>query len=600
MCGIMGVLGIQGAPALVRRGLQALEYRGYDSCGVVWTKGAELEVAKALGTVSGLVVPPSESTMAVGHTRWATHGGVTIENAHPHLDATCKAAVVHNGVLLNHLDMRRELEADGVKFLSETDSEVLVHYWMKHQALAPRERLNRLQSVLQGTYSVAMMDAADQTVYIAKQRNPLWVAKTDDGVFLASDPIALRPHTSTAIPLEDGDHGKLSIGSIELWDASGASVERPAVDISHLDDSVHRAGYEHFMLKEIHETPSAINRILAARVRQNPPYIDLVPAPFLNRFQSLLALGAGTSYHAGLLGAEFSRRIARIPANARPTPEFKDDLDIPDSKTLLVAMSQSGETLDTLQALHRLRSHPHPTLALTNHPTSSIGRMADQTVSLQSGTEVSVAATKTFLSQSLLMYLLVLAKARRTGTLSDAGIAHAVRHLIRLPRAIERTLQRTEAVQEMARKLSKYDNLFILAKGIHLPAALEGALKLKEIAYQHAEAYPAGELKHGPFALLTSDTPVVFLLAPDRNESSILNSLHEVHARGAPTFVVAMEGSKDPGTSADHVIWLPDVRDELTPFIFSSALHLLSYWVAKARGLPIDKPRNLAKSVTVE
>lgn len=600
MCGIMGMLGAPGAPSAVKRGLRALEYRGYDSCGVVWAEGQRLEVRKNVGAVAGLELPESDATVALGHTRWATHGGVTEPNAHPHLDGSLQAAVVHNGVLLNHEQLRRDLEAAGVAFQSDTDSEALVHVWVQHKDKDPWARLDYLRGVLQGTYSVALLDAGDDAIFVAKQRNPLWVAQTDQGTVLASDPIALRPYTGAATPLEDGDHGILRKDGIELRDASGRPVHRRPVDILHLEDASSKAGYEHYMLKEIHETPAAINRLLTTHVRQAPPYVDLVPASFLDRFHRILALGAGTSFHAGLLGAEFMRRLARLPGDARPTPEYKDDLDVPEPKALLVAMSQSGETLDTLQALHRLRSHPHPTLALTNHPSSSIGRMADRTIALRSGTEVSVAATKTFLSQSLLLYFLALSKARRVGAISDAGIAHAARDLIRLPRAIEGTLRRTGEFQEAARQLAAHDNLFILAKGLHIPAAMEGALKLKEIAYQHAEAYPAGELKHGPFALLTSETPVVFLLAPDRNAPSVLNSLQEVHARGAPTFVLATDDAPEPGPAGDVVVRVPSVSSELSPFIFSSALHLLSYWVAKARGLPIDKPRNLAKSVTVE
>lgn len=594
MCGIFGVLGRPGAPRLVKQGLQALEYRGYDSCGATWPGDKALDVSKAVGPVSNLQID-AEATVAIGHTRWATHGGVTQANAHPHLSEDRRAAVVHNGVLLNHQELRRGLESQGVAFASETDSESLVHLWRLDNARG-LERLRGLLAHLDGTYSLAILDMDEDAVFVGKNRNPMWVAHVDGCTLFASDAVALRKYVTQAVPLEDGDHGRLTADGFDLFDARGRVVVRTAVDITAIDDRADKAGYEHYMLKEIHETPAAMNRILAEHLSQAPPYVDLGSGA-VRAAARILTLGAGTSYHAGLLGAEYMRRIARVPASARQSPEYKDELDVPEAGTLVTVLSQSGETLDTLQAVHRLRSHPFSVLALTNHPTSTIGRLADEAVALGSGMEVSVAATKTFLSQSLLLYMLALSRARPTR--SDAFMAHAAKELIMLPRALQRTLNDEARAQSTARALAGHDNLFLLAKGLHVPAALEGALKLKEIAYQHAEAYPAGELKHGPFALLTPETPVVFLLGDDGNQSKICNSIEEVAARGAPVHVLAIGDVDVP--AAAHSVWrLPRTSEDLSPFVFSTALHLLSYWVAKARGLPIDKPRNLAKSVTVE
>jgi glucosamine--fructose-6-phosphate aminotransferase (isomerizing) len=600
MCGIAGVVGRPGAALLVKRGLRSLEYRGYDSCGIAWLDGG-LRVCRSVGPVEGLAVGPGAETVALGHTRWATHGGVSEANAHPHLDCEGRVAVVHNGVLLNHAALRDALAQGGHRLHSETDSEALAHLWEQEAGRPGLERLRNLRKSLQGTYSIAILDAAEGAIYVAKERNPLWVAVDGKAAFLASDPVALRAHAGHATPLEDGDHGRLSAGRIEIFDAMGRPVRRPSHELRHLDDRTDKAGYEHYMLKEIHETPSALNRLIARHVLQAPPYVDLgLPKAFLGKPRRLLALGAGTSYHAALLGALYFQRLAKLPAEAKATPEYKDDPAVPEPSTLLAVMSQSGETLDTLQALHRLRSHPCPTLALTNHPTSSLGRQADHILPLLSGVEVSVAATKTFLSQALLAYLLALAKGRHAGTLADAQLAHAARGLVALPRAVERTLLRNEAFASLARHLIPFDSVFLLAKGLLVPCAMEGALKLKEIAYQHAEAYPAGELKHGPFALLTPETAVLFLHAPGGHEDAILNSLQEVKARGAPVFVLAMEGAKSDGLPVDSTVWLPETDPELAPLVFAVALHLLSYWTAKGRGLPIDKPRNLAKSVTVE
>jgi glutamine---fructose-6-phosphate transaminase (isomerizing) len=577
MCGIMGVLGLAGAPQLVRDGLTSLEYRGYDSCGVAWPNpDGTLGLARAVGPVAALPEVPAEPTTAFGHTRWATHGGVTVTNAHPHMGCDGRSAVVHNGVLLNHEQLRRDLQGRQHKFLSQTDSECLIHLWEEHQGSAA-QRLHALQAALEGTYSVALYDGKENAIFVAKKRNPLWVATLGAATLFASDPVALRRHVKQAIPLEDGDHGILRAGEITLYDANGKTVQRPAQDIAHLDDRVDHAGYEHHMLKEIHETPAALNRLIATHVRQVPPFVELgAKKSLLNNIGRPLLLGAGTSFHAALLAADYVRTLAGLPASARATPEYKDELDLPEDGTLLVAISQSGETLDTLQALHRLRSHPHQTWAFTNQPHSTIGRQSDHTLALQSGVEVSVAATKTFLSQCFLGYLLALRLAApRLGT---SHLAVYARQAIQLPRAIERTLRRQSQVQDMARHLATYENLFVLAKGNLLPMAMEGALKLKEIAYQHAEAYPAGELKHGPFALLTPKTPVLFLLGADRHSSAVLNSLQEVRARGSPVFVLASDDAPDPGIA--QCVRLPSIRGDLQPFVFASALHLLSYWVA--------------------
>jgi glutamine---fructose-6-phosphate transaminase (isomerizing) len=598
LCGIAGIIGRPGAPASVKRALETLEYRGYDSCGVVWLD-AGLQVARKVGPVAGLEVPDIAAPVALGHTRWATHGGVTEANAHPHLDCKGTVAIVHNGVLLNHAALRQGLAAKGHKLRSETDSEALAHLWED----APGDGLVRLRALrghLQGTYSIAVLDSSGG-LFVAKQRNPLWVAHDGTASYLASDPVALRPYVESATPLEDGDHGQLRPTGIDLFDDHGRPVSRAAIDIARADDRPGKAGYEHFMLKEIHEAPGVLNRVLAAHVRQQRPYVDIgMTAAQLRRARRVLTLGAGTSFHAAMLTALHLQRLAKVPAEAKATPEYKDDPSVPEAGTLLVAMSQSGETLDTMQALHRLRSHPATILAITNQPSSSLGRQSDHVLQLRSGTEVSVAATKTFLSQALLGELLALAKGAADGTLSDASQAHAARTLMALPRAVDRTLLRSPALAALARRLIPHENLFLLAKGLLLPVAMEGALKLKEIAYQHAEAYPAGELKHGPFALLTPETAVLFLLHAGPNEDAVLNSIQEVKARGADVYVVAMEGCRDPGLEAGRVVWLPSTEGPHSAIVFGVAMHLLSYWVAKGRGLPIDRPRNLAKSVTVE
>ncbi len=595
MCGIFGVIGREGAPEIVHRGLRRLEYRGYDSAGIAWQNNG-LHRVRAVGPVANLEVPSDEASMAIGHTRWATHGGVTQANAHPHFDSSSRAAVVHNGVLLNHEQLRAELVAAGATFTSETDSEVLAHLWRKaaDEGRDAWGRLSEIMSHLAGTYSVAFLDADTDVVAVAKHRNPLWVAVADGVTYLASDAVALAPHCSEATPLEDGDQGLLAAGSFELRDRDGNPVERSPLPLDALGGDVGLGGYEHFMLKEIHETGHAANAVIGNHVRRHKTHV----VPDALRPTRFLGLGAGTSYYAATLTAEYVRRLARIPASAAASPEWKDDPAIPEPDALVVAFSQSGETLDTVQALAQLHSHPQRIVAFTNYPQSTIGRQSDVTVPLHSGVEISVAATKTFLSQSLLGLLLAVQMGMANGTLGYARGKRILDDLIRLPRHLDR-IGHDAIFQEHAAWLAGFENAFVLAKGCDLPAAFEGALKLKEIAYQHAEAYPAGELKHGPFALLTESTPVIFLLGDGEHADSVRNSLEEVAARGAPTLVLAV-GDVEVDAHRHRVIRLPAASRLQHPLLHATAMHSLAYWTAKARGLPIDKPRNLAKSVTVE
>ncbi|HLE47682.1 MAG TPA: glutamine--fructose-6-phosphate transaminase (isomerizing), partial [Candidatus Thermoplasmatota archaeon] len=472
MCGICGIVGVPNAARLVLEGLRSLEYRGYDSCGVAWLDGT-LHSQKAVGGVDNLqLAAPAVETAALGHTRWATHGNVTEANAHPHLDCNGDVAIVHNGVLLNYETLRDALKTQGHAFRSQTDSEVLAHLWESHAGTPGLERLRRLVQQLKGTFSIAILDRPERALYVAKERNPLWVGSTGEASFLASDPVALKPHLPMATPLEDGDYARLTPGRIELYDAKNRPISRPAQPLAGLDDRIEKAGYEHFMLKEINETPASLNRLLATHVTIEPPHVTLgIPDAFLAKAQRVLFLGAGTSFHAGLLGTQFVRRLARMPAEAQTSPEYKDSTSVPEKGTLVVPLSQSGETLDTLQALHRIESLAPPLLALTNFPKSSIGRKADHVLELRTGLEIGVAATKTFLSQSLLVYLVALALARQRGTIGDAVLLQAATELKRFSRAVDRVLFRTADSGQMARELSRFDHVFLLAKDLLLPAA---------------------------------------------------------------------------------------------------------------------------------
>lgn len=602
MCGIVGVVGARGAARLVYEGLRRLEYRGYDSCGYCLVRDRRLELVKTVGGVAQLSPPPGgDETLALGHTRWATHGGVTMANAHPHTDCANRIAVVHNGIIENHGELRSRLEAAGHAFRSQTDSEVVPHLLEEHAELPLVDALRRVLGEIRGSYALAALRVGESAIAFAKNRTPLVVGVGRDGHLLASDPNALAAMTDELVYVGDGTCGEITADRIVLWEPDGRPRPAERVKLEWRAEESERAGFPHYMLKEIHETPQVLNRVLSGRVHYGPPYVRLeLEDDFLRPVRRVTLLGAGTSYHACLIGANYIRRIAGIPAQAELAPEYKDVTTVEAPGTLVVAVSQSGETLDTLEAVGRIRGQGPPILAITNSPHSALARGADASLLLNAGPEVGVAATKTFLAQVVLLLLVALRLARVRGRIGDAELAGFAHGLKEMPRVFARLLLRPRGLEAAGRFLAKYTHSFVLGKGLNLHAAQEGALKLKEIAYQHAEAYAAGELKHGAFALLTPETPVVVLLPPSGSVDKLLNNVMQVKARGSP--LVLLTSGSVPGTDglADHLVALPEVPELLEPLLFANALHLLAYETAKQRGCEIDRPRNLAKSVTVE
>ena len=601
MCGIMAVVGARKAVRGVLKGLQRLEYRGYDSCGYVFPVNGTLKVVKSVGGVANLTAQSSgDETLALGHTRWATHGGVTQANAHPHTDCAGRIAVVHNGIIENHVELRRRLEADGHSFRSETDTEILPHLL---EELDKGDLLQALRGVLQeirGSYSIAAIRTGSDAVVFAKNSTPLIVGVNKDGGLLASDPNALAGLAEKVAYVEDGQFGRVTANGIELFNAKGP-VEPTWVEVAWAAEESDKAGFAHYMLKEIHETPYVLNRTMSGRVFYGPPYLNLgIPAEIFLKAQRVKLLGAGTSHHACLLGASYLRTIAGLPAQAELAPEYKDLRPQEEPQTVLIAVSQSGETLDTLEALKAVEGQGAPLVAVTNNPHSAIGRRADAVVALNAGPEIGVAATKTFLAQVTTLLLLSIEVARQRGRIGISEVAGMAEEIKRLPRVFANLLVDPKPYQDAGRYLAKFGHAFVLGKGLLLHAAQEGALKLKEIAYQHAEAYSAGELKHGPFALLTKDTPVIFLLSRSGAMDKVLNNVMEVKARGSPVILLTAGTLPEANGLGVHVITLPIVHELLEPLVFGSALHLLSYETAKQRGCEIDRPRNLAKSVTVE
>lgn len=597
----MGVVGQRGAVQTVLDGLHRLEYRGYDSCGYVYEHERALRVVKTVGGVANLQAEGDASeTLALGHTRWATHGGVTQANAHPHLDCNRRISVVHNGIIENHRELREELERAGHVFHSETDTEVLPHMLEE----AGGDLLEALRAVIKrirGSYSIAAVRAGDNALVFAKNSTPLIVGATKSAHFLASDPNALAGVTDRVCYIEDGQFGRITAKGVELYDARGNVLTPAWVTIAWAAEESDKAGFPHYMLKEIHETPQVINRVLSNRVYFGTPYLRLGVAPELfAKTSRVKLLGAGTSYHACLIGASYVRALAGIPAQAELAPEAKDLETLDEPQTLYIAVSQSGETLDTLEALKAIEGRGHAVLGITNNPHSSIGRRADAVISLQAGPEVGVAATKTFLAQVVTLLLFSIELARTRGRLGHSEVAGFAHHLKNLPRAFSKMLNAPATIADAGHFLAKFSHSFVLGKGLLLHAAQEGALKLKEIAYQHAEAYSAGELKHGPFALLTPDTPSIFLVSGEGSPDKAVNSIMQVRARGSP--VIILSSGRIPALSGlgDLIVELPVVHPLMEPLVFGNALHLLAYEAAKQRGCEIDRPRNLAKSVTVE
>ncbi|MFO1535984.1 MAG: glutamine--fructose-6-phosphate transaminase (isomerizing) [Thermoplasmatota archaeon] len=606
VCGIVGVLGRKGAAGIVRDSLVRLEHRGYDSAGIAWHDGG-VHVVKDVGRVVDLPPVPSKAeTLAIGHTRWATHGGVTKANAHPHLDGTKHYAVVHNGTIAGFHALRGRLLAEGHTLQSETDTELLVHlYERQRRHKPPLEALQALLAGLDGSWAMVFLDSEAQALCFARQRAPLLVGLCDDGaILLTSDATAVLAQTQRVLYLDDGDHGVADASGVRIFAADGTPKSPPVATIDWSVKQAEKAGYPHHMLKEIFEAPTALNQCLAGRIHLDPLRIDLDLAPgLLARVRRVRLVGCGTSLHAALLGRHFIEAWAGIPAEAVPASEVRDRPILDTEGTLYVGVSQSGETYDTLEAMRHIQGAGLPVLAITNVQGSSLQRMADDTLLLRVGPEVGVAATKTFLGQAATLAMLALALALRTRQLPQHRLLEIARELDRLPRTLEGVLGRDGDLKALARRLTDGNagpSLFFLGRGVHVATALEAALKFKEITYRHAEGFGAADLKHGPFALLDERTPCLFFESSGSAKGPLWSSVVEVQARGAPCHVIAQSVPDELVGAMDSVLQVPATEQSLAALSFSLAGQLLAYHAAAALGRPIDRPRNLVKSVTVE
>jgi glucosamine--fructose-6-phosphate aminotransferase (isomerizing) len=594
MCGIVGYIGYREAQPILIDSLKRLEYRGYDSCGIAALNNDELALHKDVGRVVDFEkkVPKIRGKIGIGHTRWATHGEVTAANAHPHTDCNGKFAVVHNGIIENFQKLRNQLTGEGHQFSSDTDTEVIAHLIEKYYQNDLKEAVSRALKDVVGTYAIVVLAEGHRELIAARKESPLILGIGDKENFVASDVSAILDCTDRVVYLEDGDLGVISENGITITN-DDQQVQRETQVVPWSIEEAHKAGYEHFMLKEIHEQPRAIENTLKGRISFIEPMAKL-GLHKTGKLEDIVLLACGTSYHAALIGEYLIGKLCQIPVRVKIASEF-NHYDMAMDRTWILGISQSGETADTLKALKKAKPQGNFTLAITNVPGSSITRLTDQVFYTQSGPEIGVAATKTFITQMVSLYLLALSYA----PLDMKTYESLVEELRQLPSKIQQVLDNETEIASYARELSKHDNAFYIGRGIGYPVAMEGALKLKEISYIHAEAYPAGEIKHGPFALLRPNTPVIAVATRDDTYESMLTNIKEIKARGPQVIAIAEDGDTEIEQFVDVVIRVPKVNPLFSPFVNTVALQLLAYYAARERGCSIDLPVNLAKSVTV-
>ena len=594
MCGVVGYAGEKSAQSLLLRALRKLEYRGYDSAGIAVLEDS-INIFKAKGRVEELEksIPPCPGLIGIGHTRWATHGEPSAVNAHPHTDCSGRFAVVHNGVINNYQTLRDELIREGHKFLSETDTEVIPHliekYFTGDLEMAVAESLTRMQ----GSYAIAVIAENNTKIVVAKNGSPLVVGLGDHENLIGSDIPPLLDFTNRVIYLDDGEVGVITHDSVKI-SKQGQEVLKKVSVVDWDTEDVQKCGYEHFMLKEIHEQPKVIRQSL---VDYSPSSTPIIGLQFMANkgARGLLILACGTSFHAGLVAKYVIEELLDIPVRVELASEV-NHRERAISVANAIAITQSGETADVLISMKKLMDAGCSILAITNVKGSSADRLADKTLYTRAGPEMSVAATKSFMAQLIELYKLVLLQPTSNGKLKQELSSQ----LRSIPVLVQQVLDNQDQIVDCARRIAPCRDVFYIGRGINYPIALEGALKIKEISYIHAEGYAAGELKHGPFSLLTEKTPVVAIVNRDFTYDAMITNIKEIKSRKAPVIALVREDDDETDKLADMVIKVPKIHSLFSPFVNTVALQLLAYHAAKQRGCPIDFPRNLAKSVTVE
>jgi len=617
MCGIVGYVGGRPAVPIILDGLRRLEYRGYDSAGIaVLDPANRLLVRRASGKLRNLEdvirVDPLDGSFGVGHTRWATHGRPTEENAHPHRDCHGDLVVVHNGIIENYLELKAQLQQEGHRFQTETDTEVIAHLIEKHFTGSLEEAVRQAVRQLRGVFAIAVLSRKDPGKIVAARMGPPAVVGLGDGeYFVASDVPAILSHTRDVFFLADGDLAVITSEGVRLSNFDGQPVKRQVTHILWDPIMAEKGGYKHFMLKEIFEQPRAVRDTIVGRVELETGSVfldemDISPDEFRS-FRQVKIVACGTSWHAALAGKFMIEKLARLPVEVDYGSEFRYRDPILGPDVLTVVISQSGETADTLAAQREAKLKGSKTLAICNVPGSMVTREASGTIYTHAGPEIGVASTKAFTTQLAALFLLALHLARVRGALDEAGCKRHAQDLLGIPAKLEAVLSQDALYEDLAKRYFKASDFLYLGRGINFPIALEGALKLKEISYIHAEGYPAGEMKHGPIALIDEEMPVVVVAARDPSDEAsrvlyekTLSNIQEVKARQGTVIAVVVQGDSATAALADHIIEVPPAGELLLPILEIVPLQLLAYHIAVRRGCDVDQPRNLAKSVTVE
>jgi glucosamine--fructose-6-phosphate aminotransferase (isomerizing) len=608
MCGIIGYIGMRGATPLLLEGLKRMEYRGYDSAGVAVMNGAGVETRKAAGKISqlerALAVSPVEGDLGIGHTRWATHGVPNECNAHPHIDCKGEIAVVHNGIIENSGTLKKELIARGHTFVSDTDTEVIAHLIEEAFDGNLEDAVIEALWQIEGTYGIAVVSSNDKNKIVAARKgSPLLIGLGDGEYYVASDVSAILAQTREVVYLDDGDVAVLTREGYTILNQRAQQLERGVSKIDWNLDQIERGGFDHFMLKEIFEQPATIENCMRGRLLPDQGTSKLgglnMTDEELLKFDNILITACGTSWHSALIGEHMLESLARIPVEVEYASEFRYRNPVVTDKTLCIVISQSGETADTLAAMREAKSRGARTYGIVNVVGSTIARESDGGIYVHAGPEIGVASTKAFTSQviALLLFTLKLARLRNLSMVDGKEI---IEEMLRLPAKIQKVLDRAPEIEKIAEEFKNAQNFLYLGRGYSFPTALEGALKLKEISYIHAEGYPAAEMKHGPIALIDEKMPVVFVTPHDAVFDKVVSNVQEVKARGGRVIAITTREEESLAGKLDYEFRIPQTKDMLTPVLASVPLQLLAYYIAVKRGANVDQPRNLAKSVTVE
>ncbi|MBU0628812.1 MAG: glutamine--fructose-6-phosphate transaminase (isomerizing) [Nanoarchaeota archaeon] len=608
MCGIVGYIGNRKAAPILIKGLKKLEYRGYDSAGICTLNDKEVIIKKDIGKIEEIDKKISltnlEGNIGISHCRWATHGAVTKENAHPHTDCSGKILIVHNGIIENYSELKSELEKKGHKFKSETDTEIIAHLVEENYKGNLKEAVLKALKRLEGSYALGIIHSEHDELIAARNESPLIIGMGDGENFISSDVPAILGDTKKVVYLDNKEIAVLTKDNVELFDLDGKKKDKKVEEIEWNAEQAQKGGFEHFMLKEIFEQPQVISETINGRLEDSDVLINdeiKLSEKEIKEIKRIIIVACGTSWHAGLVGEFMIEELAKIPVEVEYASEFRYRDPIVDKNTVVIAISQSGETADTLAALREAKKKGAKIISIVNVKGSSIDRESDSTIYTRAGPEIGVASTKAFTSQLVVLYLITVYFGKVKGVLPAEQVRNRVRDLRKLPLQMQSVLEENDYIKLHAKQFYKKTNALYLGRGINYPIALEGALKLKEVSYIHAEGYPAAEMKHGPIALIDKEMPVVVIATKDNiTYKKVLSNIQEVKSRGGVVIAIESKGDEEVKKIVDHNLYVPENSYILTPLLAVIPLQLFAYYVAVMRGCDVDRPRNLAKAVCVE